>query len=60
MKVNGFRCHEIGHYVIQCPKRKKDKKGKEKTTSTKIEDLSARLEYEFIMFVALSLGVGGL
>jgi len=39
--------------------KKKDKKGKKKTTLAKIEDLSTKLEDEFTMFVVLSSGGGG-
>jgi len=54
LKVNFFGCGELGHYVNQCPKWKKDKKGKQTSASIKIKDLSARLEVEFTMIVAVS------
>lgn len=58
-KVKCFGCDEFGHYVTQCSKRKKDKKGALVAASTKINHLSAKFEDEFAMFVTLSSDGGG-
>ena len=58
-KVKCSGCSALGHYVIQCPKRKKDKKGKQTTSSTNIYDLSTKLEDEFTLFAAISSNGGG-
>ena len=44
-KVKCFGCHEFGHYVNDCPERKKGKKQVEASASA--EELSSRLEDEF-------------
>ena len=54
-KIKCFGCSQLGHYVSQCPNRKKgDKEGKETTTATNIEDLSSKLEDEFFLIACLS------
>lgn len=58
LKVKCFGCSELGYYVNQCPNQMKDNKGKQTTTSTKIENLSSRLEDEFELILDVSLGGG--
>ena len=58
-KVKCFGCGQLGHYVRQCPKKTRDKKGKQMVTLAEIENLSAILEDEFAMFAILSSDRGG-
>lgn len=56
-KITCFGCGHNGHCVSQCPNRKKGKKKKgkqQKTTSIDIQDLSSRLEDEFVLIACLS------
>jgi len=57
-KVKCFICGELRHYDTQCPLRKKDKEEKQdqQATSTKIDNLSSRLEEEFSMVIEIPPG----
>jgi hypothetical protein len=49
-KVKFFECHKFGHYVGQCPNKKK----KQTTTSTEMDDFSTKFDKEFSLVVCLS------
>jgi hypothetical protein len=49
-KVKCFACHKFGHYAGQCPNKKK----KQTTTSTEVEEFSTRFDKEFSLVVCLS------
>jgi hypothetical protein len=49
-KVKCFACHKMGHYVGQCPNKKK----KQIAASTDVEEFSTRFEKEFSLLVCLS------
>jgi hypothetical protein len=53
-KVKCFACHKIGHYVSQCPKKKKKKKdAKVAATSTKIDEFVEKFKEEFSLVASL-------
>lgn len=57
-KIKCFDCHQQGHYVSQCPNRKKgEKKKQQATTSTNIAELSSRFEEEFSLIACLSSSI---
>jgi hypothetical protein len=49
-KVKFFACHKFGHYVGQCL----DKKKKQTTDSTEVEEFSTNFDKEFSLVVCLS------
>jgi hypothetical protein len=49
-KVNFFACHKFGHYVGQCPKKKK----KQIVASKNVEKFSHIFEKEYSLLVCLS------
>jgi hypothetical protein len=49
-KFKCFACHKFGHYVGQCPNKKK----KQTTTSIDVEDFSHGFEKEYSLLVCLS------
>jgi hypothetical protein len=49
-KVKCFACHKFGHYAGQCPNKKK----KQRSSSTKMEEFSAKFDKEFSLVVCLS------
>jgi transposase InsO family protein len=49
-KFNCFVCHKFGHYVGQCPNKKK----KQKIASTEVEKVSTKFDKEFSLVVCLS------
>lgn len=55
-KVKCYSFHEFGHYVSNCPHRKKgEKKGKKKMiASTSVDELSSRMEQEFALIACLT------
>ena len=50
-KVMCFGCHEYGHYVSDCPERKKAKK--QVAASASAEDLSTRMEDGFALIACM-------
>jgi hypothetical protein len=50
-KVKCFACHKFGHYAGQCPNMKK----KQTTTSTTVEEFSAKFDKEFSLVLSHSL-----
>jgi len=54
--IKCFGCSHYGHYVNQCPNKKKGdtKKKQHTTTSVDIHELSSRLEDEFTLVAYLS------
>ena len=46
-KVKCFACHKFGHYAGQCPNKKK----KQMTTSTTVEEFSTKFDKEFFLVV---------
>ncbi|KAH9322750.1 hypothetical protein KI387_017389 [Taxus chinensis] len=50
-KIKCYGCHEFGHYVSDCPERKKnEKKGKKQVAaSASADELSSRMEDEFAL-----------
>jgi hypothetical protein len=49
-KVKCFACHKFGHYAGQCPNKKK----KQTTASTEVEEFSTKFDKEFSLIVCLS------
>jgi hypothetical protein len=49
-KVKFFACHKFWHYVGKCPNKKK----KQTTTSTEVEEFSTRFDKEFSLVLWLS------
>ena len=49
-KVKCFACHKFGHYVVQCPNRKK----KQVAASADVEDFASTFEREFSLIACLS------
>jgi hypothetical protein len=49
-KVKCFACHKFGHYAGQCPNKKK----KQTTASTEVEEFFAKFDKEFSLVVCLS------
>ena len=49
-KVKCFACHEFGHYVVQCPNKKK----KQVAASTDMEEFSSKFDQEFSLVTCLS------
>jgi hypothetical protein len=49
-KVKCFACHKFGHYVGQCPNKKK----KQTTTSIEVEEFSTKFDKEFFLIACLS------
>jgi hypothetical protein len=49
-KVKCFACHKFGHYVGQCPNKKK----KQTTASTEVEEFSTKFDKEFSLIACLS------
>jgi len=49
-KVKCFACHKFGHYAGQCPNKKK----KQTTASTEVEDFSTKFDKEFSLIACLS------
>jgi hypothetical protein len=50
-KVKCFACHKFGHYAGQCPNKKK----KQTTASTEVEEFSTKFDKEFSLIVCLSM-----
>jgi hypothetical protein len=50
-KFKCFACHKFGHYVGQCPNKKK----KQTTTLVEVEEFSTKFDKEFSLIVCLSL-----
>jgi hypothetical protein len=50
-KVKCFACHKFGHYAGQCPNKKK----KQITTSTTVEEFSTKFDKEFSLVVCFSM-----
>ena len=50
-KVKCYGCHEFGHYVSDCPQRKKGKK--QTTASASADELSSRMEDEFALIACM-------
>jgi hypothetical protein len=50
-KVKCFACHMFGHYAGQCPNKKK----KQTTASTEVEEFSTKFDKEFSLIVCLSM-----
>jgi hypothetical protein len=50
-KVKCFACHKFGHYAGQCL----NKKNKQTTTSTEVEEFSTKFDKEFSLIVCLSM-----
>jgi hypothetical protein len=49
-KVKCFACHKFGNYAGQCPNKKK----KQTTASTKVEEFSTKFDREFSLIVCIS------
>ena len=49
-KVKCFACHKFGHYVVQCPNRKK----KQVAAFADLEEFSSKFEREFSLIACLS------
>jgi hypothetical protein len=49
-KVKCFACHKFGHYVGQCPNKKK----KQTAASAEVEEFSTKFDKEFSLIVCLS------
>jgi hypothetical protein len=49
-KVKCFACHKFGHYVGQCPNKKK----KQVATSTDVEEFTHKFKKEYSWLVCLS------
>jgi hypothetical protein len=49
-KVRCFVCHKFGHYAGQCPNKKK----KQTTASTTVEEFSTKFDKEFSLVVCIS------
>jgi hypothetical protein len=49
-KVKCFACHTFGHYVGQCPNKKK----KQVAASADVEEFTHRFEKEYSLLVCLS------
>ena len=47
LKVRCFRCHEVGHYAANCPRRKSKKGSGE---GSKGEALTSQFELDFTLF----------
>jgi len=59
-KVRCFRCHELGHYATNCPK-KKSKKGSGEGSEGETASLSSQFELDFRVFectVSSMVGIG--
>jgi hypothetical protein len=50
-KFDCFSCHKFGHYASQCS----NKKNKQTTTSTEVEEFSTKFDKEFSLIVCLSM-----
>ena len=48
-KVKCFACHKFGHYVVQCPNKKK----KQVAASVDLEEFSSKFEREFSLIACL-------
>ena len=53
-KVKCFACHKFGHYVVQCPNRKK----KQVVALADVEDFASTFEREFSLIACLSSSSG--
>ena len=51
-KVRCFRCHELGHYVTNCPK-KKSKKGSREGSEGEAASLASQFELDFTLFACM-------
>jgi hypothetical protein len=57
--VKCFKCHKMGHYASQCPKKKKAKNKQQKqfagsAEASKVDELASKLETTFSMVSCLS------
>jgi hypothetical protein len=50
-KFKCFACHKFGHYAGRCPNKKK----KQTTASTEVEEFSTKFDKEFSLIVCLSM-----
>ena len=55
-KVKCWHCHEMGHYAVTCPQKKRKGKDQMVATSTKIGEFAARFEQEFALLAGQSMG----
>ena len=51
-KVRCFRCHELGHYATNCPK-KKSKKGSGEGSEGEAASLASQFELDFTLFACM-------